>query len=217
MRTVSTRWLALSVGFVVVAAGCSAASSSAPPSTVTTVVAASTPVTTAAATSTSTTQPTTPTTLGSTLPPPPAVLPTPEPVPPDGAHEPEVVLGTIEIPKLGLTRYLFQGVSLHTLDKGPGHWPGTALPGHMGNAVVAGHRTSKDRPFRDLDQLVPGDEIIYQTADGRFVYRVTGTAIVDPYAMWITTQTNARTTTLFACHPPGSTRQRIVVFGELVV
>ena len=46
---------------------------------------------------------------------------------------------------------------------GPGHWPGTALPGQLGNAVVAGHRTSHNRDFRNIDQLVPGDEIILST------------------------------------------------------
>jgi sortase A len=213
------RWLALVAGFVALASGCSSGASSQAPPTAITAATTVAPPTTAPPTSAapSTTAPAPSTTEGSTLPPPPEVLPTPAPVPPDGAREPEVVLGTIEIPKIGLVRYLYEGITLHTLDKGPGHWPGTALPGHVGNAVVGGHRTSKDRPFRHLDQLVPGDEIIYQTLEGRFVYRVTGTTIVDPYAFWITEQTNARTTTLFACHPPGSTRQRIVVFAELVV
>lgn len=212
------RWAGLAVGFVILASGCSSNASSQAPSTLGTVAATSAPPSTPAPTTAAptTTAPAPSTTEGSTLPPPPDVLPTPAPVPPDGAREPEVLLGTIEIPKIGVAKYLYEGITLHTLNKGPGHWPGTALPGHVGNAVVAGHRTSKDRPFRNLDQLVPGDEIIYQTLEGRFVYRVTGTTIVDPYALWITEQTTARTTTLFACHPPGSTRQRIVVFAELV-
>lgn len=209
------RW-ALTVGLVLLASACSSSSASPVPSTLGAVPSTAAPTTAPTTAPPPTTEPAPSTTEGSTLPPPPDVLPTPAPVPEPGAREPEVVLGTIEIPKIGVRKYLFQGITDHTLDKGPGHWPGTALPGHVGNAVVAGHRTSKDRPFRDLDQLVPGDEIIYETLDGRFVYRVTATTIVDPYALWITTQTEARTTTLFACHPPGSTRQRIVVFAELV-
>ncbi|MGZ8997592.1 MAG: TonB-dependent receptor domain-containing protein, partial [Allosphingosinicella sp.] len=62
--------------------------------------------------------------------------------------EAHVQVGTIEIPKIGVSKALLEGISLNTLDKGPGHWPGTAMPGHSGNVVVAGHRTSKDRPFR---------------------------------------------------------------------
>jgi sortase A len=69
--------------------------------------------------------------------------------------------------------------------------------------------------FRNLDQLVPGDEIIFDGVDGRWVYHVTGVEIVDPSATWIVDQTTAVTATLFACHPPGSTRERIVVFAEL--
>jgi sortase A len=49
------------------------------------------------------------------------------------------------------------------------------------------------------------------------VYAVTGVEIVGPEAMWIVDPTDTPTVTLFACHPPGSTRERIVVYGELVV
>ena len=51
--------------------------------------------------------------------------------------------------------------------------------------------------------------------DGRHVYHVTRTEILGPEAMWIVDQTPERTATLFACHPPGSTRERIVVFADI--
>ena len=146
----------------------------------------------------------------------PATLPVPAAPPAPRADEPYVELGTIEIPKLGLTKTMLEGISLNTLDKGPGHWPGTAMPGQVGNTVIAGHRTSHDKPFRNIDQLVPGDQVIFTTADGRFVYEVTGTAIVKPDALYIIDQTSTPTATLFACHPPGSTKQRIVVSLALV-
>ena len=79
------------------------------------------------------------------------------------------------------------------------------------------HRTSKARPFRHLEQLVPGDEVIFATDTGRYVYHVVRTEIVTPDAMWIINQTEAYTATLFACNPVGSTKQRIVVFLELSV
>ena len=141
----------------------------------------------------------------------------PRPVapPPPRANEAHVEVGTIEIPKIGIVKPMLEGISLNTLDKAPGHWPGTAMPGQPGNVVVAGHRTSKDRPFRHIDQLVAGDEVIFTTADGRFVYRVIDTQIVLPDAMWIVGQTPASTATLFACHPVGSTKERIVVFLQL--
>jgi sortase A len=126
------------------------------------------------------------------------------------------MLGTIEIPKIGVVKDLYSGITMPTLDKGPGYWPGTALPGELGNTVVAGHRTSKDRPFERLDELVPGDEIIFTTGSGRHVYAVTSTEIVTPDALWIVDQTHDHRATLFACHPPGSVAYRIVVHADLV-
>lgn len=127
------------------------------------------------------------------------------------AAEPRNDLGIIEIPKIGLKATMLEGIRLTTLDRGPGHWPGTAMPGNAGNVVVAGHRTSHSRPFRNIDALAPGDEVIFTMPNGRFVYRVVNTEIVTPDRIDITNQTSAKTATLFACHPPGSTKQRIVV------
>ena len=141
-----------------------------------------------------------------------AALPTPVVAPVDSRGAEAVnQLGSIEIPKIGLDMAMYEGIRLTTLDRGPGHWPGTAMPGQTGNVVVAGHRVSHSRPFRKLDQLAPGDQVIFNTGSGRFVYTVTSTEIVSPDAIRIIDQTADRTATLFACHPPGSTRQRIVV------
>ena len=60
-----------------------------------------------------------------------------------------------------------------------------------------------------------GDEIIYTTEAGRFVYVITGTFIVAPEEMWVIEQTPEFVTTLFACHPLHSTSHRMVVFLKL--
>lgn len=183
-----------------IAATAAASTTSAAPSTTTT---SSTSTTTSSTTSTSTS--TTTTVVAETL-------PNPESPPADpNAAEALVGVGTIEIPAIGVTKSMYEGITLTTLDHGPGHWPGTAMPGHQGNVVIAGHRVSHDKPFRNLDKLKPGDQVIMTTDEGRFVYEVTGTDIVYPDALWIVDQTAEYTATLFACHPPGSTRQRIVV------
>lgn len=174
------------------------------------------PTTTVRATTTSSSSTTTSVTTTTLAPTTVETLPVPQAPPPPRAEEPYVELGTIEIPKIGISKTLLEGISLNTLDVGPGHWPGTAMPGHVGNAVIAGHRTSHDKPFRNIDQLVPGDEVILTTSEGRFVYQVTATTIVAPDAMYIIDQTPDATATLFACHPPGSTKQRIVVSLALV-
>lgn len=170
------------------------------------------PSTTRASTTTSSTTTTTSTTSTTTTLAPTTVetLPTPAPPPPPRADEGYTVLGSIRIPKIGVDAPLLEGITLTTLDRGPGHWPGTAMPGALGNAVVAGHRTSHGRVFRNIDQLTQGDEVIFTTADGEFRYLVDRISIVQPDAMYIIAQTPERTATLFACHPPGSTRQRIV-------
>ncbi|HVL92086.1 MAG TPA: class E sortase, partial [Acidimicrobiales bacterium] len=126
-------------------------------------------------------------------------------------REPLIEIGTIEIPKIGLTHRLFEGISLTTIDQGPSHWPGTALPGQVGNAVFAGHRVTHSRPFRNIDQLQAGDEVIFNIGGARTVYEMTGSQVVTPKALDIVNPTPTPTATLFACHPPGSARYRYVV------
>jgi sortase A len=169
---------------------------------------------TTAVTTVATTVPTTvPTTLATTTT--QVTLPTPQPPPDPNAPDPGMELGTIEIPKIGVTHSLWEGVSEPTLDRGPGHWPGTAMPGELGNVVIGGHRVSHDRPFRNIDQLVPGDEIVLTYGGVRHSYVVTGAQVVTPNDVWVINQTMAHTATLFACHPPGSTKERYIVFARL--
>lgn len=157
-----------------------------------------------------------PTTTTTTAPPPAVSLARPaQPIviPANSyASEPIVELGTIEIPRLGLNHRTFQGVTLNNIDHGPAHWPGTALPGEVGNTVFAGHRVTRTRPFRNIDQLAPGDEVIFTMGGRRSVYRVTGNQIVKPHQSEIADQpSDAYTGTIYACHPPGSAAYRIVV------
>jgi len=151
---------------------------------------------------------------------PPTTTTVPKPIdPPRQAYapEPHVVIGHIEIPKLGLAVPLNQGISLHSIDRGPSHWPGTAIPGSPnGNVVIAGHRVTKTRPFRHIDSLAPGDQIVFAVDGVRSVYEVYEHEVVTPDATWIVNQTAEPIVTLFACHPPGSARYRYVVRGKLV-
>jgi sortase A len=204
----TTTWRVLAAALVLGACGGATTAEPAPStSTAAGVVTASS--TTSSSTTTSTT--TTTTTTTTTVPP----LPVPEPPPAPRAPEPRVELGRFRIPDLELDTTLLKGVSLTVLDQGPGHWPGTALPGGWGNAVVSAHRTSHGGPFRHLDQLEVGDEVIFEVDGTKHVNEVTGSEIVPPTALWIIDQKPGRTLTMFACHPPGSTAERIVVHGEL--
>jgi len=188
------RWTWLVIVGAVVAASCSPGEG---PESI--------PLPTSPDTTTTTTSTTTTTTLSRQVTQP--IAPPPDP----RAAEDNPALGRISIPKVGLDAELQEGIRLTTLDRGPGHWPGTAMPGQIGNVVVAGHRTSHGAEFRHLDSLAPGDEVIFTTDAGVHTYLVTGTQIVTPDAIWITDPTDTPTATLFACHPLGSTAKRIVV------
>lgn len=132
------------------------------------------------------------------------------------APEPVIEIGTIEIPRIGLNHRIMHGISMRNIDLGPSHWPGTAMPGEPGNTVFAGHRVTKTHPFRNIDQLAVGDQVIFRIQGLRSTYTVTGSSIVYPDALHITNQTAEPTGTLFACHPPGSAKQRYVVHLSLV-
>jgi sortase A len=124
-------------------------------------------------------------------------------------------IAVIEIPKIGVRQSVYEGVSLATLHYGPGHWPGTAAFGHLGNAVIAGHRITNTRPFFDIDLLSPGDQIVLTTETARFVYEMTEHLIVGPRDTWIAQDTPEAMLTLFACHPKGSKSHRYVVRARL--
>lgn len=124
-------------------------------------------------------------------------------------------IGNIEMPTIRVSVPLYEGVTPAALRRGPGHWPGTPMPGHLGNVVIGGHRTTFTRPFRDIDRLAPGDPVIFVVAGARHRYRVTGSLVVPARALWITDQTARATATLFACHPLNSARQRYVVRLEM--
>jgi sortase A len=125
-------------------------------------------------------------------------------------------VGFLQITKIGLAETVRYGIAMEVIDKGPAQWAGTSAPGGPGNVVLAGHRTTKTRPFYHLDRLDPGDAILM--GDGTAfpaLYRVTETFVVDPHDVWITYDTGDPVITLFACHPRGSARHRIVVRGVL--
>lgn len=126
-------------------------------------------------------------------------------------------LGRVRIPAIDLDEQIRAGVDLSVIDQGVAHWVGTSAPGGQGNLVLAGHRTTHSAPFYSLDRLDHGDLIYMEDRLGFDVlYRVTETIVVTPNDIWITYDTGTPMITLFACHPKGSARQRIVVRGGLV-
>jgi sortase A len=126
------------------------------------------------------------------------------------------VEGTINIPNIGVNWAFVEGVSRDDLKKGPGHYPDTPMPGTLGNAAIAGHRTTYGAPFGNIDQLRPGDPIIIQTIAGKFTYAMTAQLIVKPTDVHVVDNTPGEAQlTLTSCNPKFSASQRIVVKAAL--
>ena len=143
-------------------------------------------------------------------------MPIPDDLPDPNDPTPPVVLGRITIGRLGLASALMEGITLAAIDRGPGHWPHTALPGQLGNLVVAGHRTTFTQPFRHLELLQPGDLVQFDVGGTTTSYATRGVVVVPANAVDIAAQSDAHTATLFACHPPGQATERIVAKLRLV-
>jgi len=129
-------------------------------------------------------------------------------------------LGRVAIPRIGLDVAFGEGVYEKALLKGPGHWPGTPMPGQDGNAVLSGHRNTHTAPFKYLNLLERGDKVVVTVkGDKPVTFKVTGTTIVreaafKEFVLRQPSAPDARTVTLFACHPEGNPVFRIVVRAE---
>lgn len=130
------------------------------------------------------------------------------------------------IPALGDSVWgapILQGVDQASLASGLGHYPGTALPGEVGNFALAGHRATHGEPLRDIDRLRRGDEVIIETRDEWLVYTLTHDRIVAPDDVWVVAAVpgdpDARPAqellTLTTCNPRWASTQRWAWWGEL--
>jgi LPXTG-site transpeptidase (sortase) family protein len=124
----------------------------------------------------------------------------------------------IEIPKLGMKYMVGEGIDNPVLAKGPGHYPQTALPGELGNAALAGHRTVRGRPafFYRLNELQLGDEIRIGYQDRTLSFAVEKVYLTTPYDLAVLSPTATPSLTLTTCDPPGSDEQRLIVTARLI-
>jgi sortase A len=132
----------------------------------------------------------------------------------------------MRIPRLGRSWQfaVVQGTGLPQLALGPGHVPGSALPGQVGNFAVAGHRVTAGNPFWSLPSLRPGDLVYIQTKLNDYTYRVTGKRMVlptdlgvlDPVPGHPAQRPTQRLITLITCDPAWTGTHRVIVTGVLV-
>jgi sortase A len=133
----------------------------------------------------------------------------------------------IKIPAFGAAWQfaVVQGSGLPQLALGPGHVPGTALPGQLGNFAVAGHRVTAGNPFWSLPSLRGGDMVDVETISGTYEYKVTGkpvwvvptdTAMLAPVPGHPGQAPGRRLISLITCDPPWTGTNRVIATGVLV-
>jgi sortase A len=135
----------------------------------------------------------------------------PPPIPTPGPEQAR----RLQIPALSGDYPIVQGDDWEQLKKGIGQFIGSAQPGQKGNVVLSGHNDVYGEPFRYLDRLQPGDEIIVSTERRSYTYVVNDIRVVEPTEVWVMGPTDHAQVTLISCYPYRVNTRRIVVFATL--
>ncbi|MFF3755055.1 class E sortase [Streptomyces sp. NPDC002018] len=149
-----------------------------------------------------------------------------------GAFEPGQGFAIMHIPKLDVVVPIAEGISkAKVLDRGMvGHYAEgglkTAMPSEkQGNFAVAGHRNTHGEPFRYINQLQPGDEIIVETRDAYYTYDMTSilpqtspsnVSVIGPVPPGSGFRAPGRYITLTTCTPEFTSTYRMIVWGKMV-
>ncbi|MFH0905174.1 MAG: sortase [bacterium] len=147
---------------------------------------------------------------------------------------PNVIAGQADrlaIPSLGLNAPLVyieqkdEPTFQKALENGVVHYPGTALPGELGNAYYFGHSSdyvfkpgSYKTVFATLPKMKVGDEVYITDSVGKqFVYAVVETKVVEPDDISVLSQGEAKEKklTLQASYPLGTALKRYLVVARL--
>lgn len=139
---------------------------------------------------------------------------------------PGTVFGVVYIPRFGATysRPLVEGTSQAQLDTlGLGRYENTAMPGALGNFVVAGHRQTHGAVLDAIHTLVPGDKIYVQTKDGYYTYVFRNNQIVLPtrgdVLLPVPTQKGVKAVerfmTMTSCNPRFGAEERIIAYSVM--
>ena len=101
------------------------------------------------------------------------------------------------VPSIDLDEIVMEGVGPVELNGGPGHFPGSVLPGDSGNSILSAHR---DRHFRRVGELAVGSRIRTETREQTVEWVVTERRVVakDTPALF---EESEATLTLTTCWP----------------
>jgi sortase A len=134
---------------------------------------------------------------------------------PLAAPGPGAPIARILVPRVGIDEVVVQGVGGKQLDAGPGHIPGTPMPGQPGNSVLSAHR---DRHFMALEGVQPGDTITTESEYGNVTWVVTRRRIL-PKTARLPVASDGPRLTLTTCWPMrflGAAPDRLVLTAEPV-
>jgi sortase A len=126
-----------------------------------------------------------------------------------------LVMGELQIPRLGLDVVIREGVDSATLRRAVGHLPSSVRPGERGNSVVLGHR---DTFFRPLRRIARGDTIRVRTFGKSVSYKVELIQVTEPGWTAALAETDEPVVTLITCFPfeyIGSAPHRFIVRARL--
>lgn len=127
------------------------------------------------------------------------------------------LIGRLEIPKVGLSVPVLESYDPATLVRGVGHVPGTAVPGGLGNMVLAGHRDTFFRPLRNVRAGMEIDVVTKNNDTSR--YLIDSTEVITPDQVQVTETGDMPGMTLITCFPfdyIGAAPQRFIVRGHLL-
>ena len=83
-----------------------------------------------------------------------------------------VPIGLIEVPNRDVRAVVIEGSKAEQLAQASGHLIGSALPGQPGVSAILGRSQTYGAEFKNLDQLIVGDEVVVTTGQGVHTYEV---------------------------------------------
>ncbi|MFJ6465241.1 class E sortase [Streptomyces sp. NPDC091387] len=119
---------------------------------------------------------------------------------------------------------VLENTDVKTLQKGLGHYRGTARPGATGNFAVAGHRRTYGDPFKDFPKLRPGDPVLVTDGTTWFTYRIdkkpyrtvpSDVGVIDPVPRKSGFDGPGRYLTLTTCEPEWGSSHRLIAWAHL--
>ena len=130
------------------------------------------------------------------------------------------IMGTVEIPKIGITLPIYHTTDEEVLEKAAGHLEGSSLPvgGESTHAVISAHRGLPSASlFTDLDLLEEGDHFLIHVLDETLCYEVDQILTVEPdETEALQVEDGEDLVTLLTCTPYGVNTQRLLVRGHRV-